>query len=121
VLFRICILTLLAIFGVILLAAQTESTYSRGPIDVKILVPASRAAEDAWIAEQDFRRRIDRVAKEWNRWLEMLSDQEKEQHTVDLKAICKESEQLEKVIKLITDLRSHPASPCTKCSDNVKK
>ena len=125
--FRIFLISLLLVGGVILVFGQA-ATRGMQPIQHPrpmalgtLSVPASRVTEAERMLEADFHRRISQTLKEWNRWMEMRREQEQEEHTVDLKAICKERKQLEKVVKMVQALQQHGASPCTRCPDDSKK
>jgi hypothetical protein len=110
------------VFGQSRVRDWTKSQPPPPPMDLRTLhVPKGRMSEAERMLEADFARRIDQVAKEWNRWLDMRREQDEEEHTVDLKAICKERAQLEKVIKMMEALQKHRASPCSRCPDDMKQ
>lgn len=108
---------LLLVFTALLclyLAGQARVVPPLPPMDLKgIRVPPSYEAIAAREYENDFNRKIDSFAKEWNKWLQMRAKRDK--NIVDLKAICKEKEQIENVAKLLGELQEHKASPCQRC------
>lgn len=125
---RVYVLSVLALLVVVLLAGQsrvrdwTKTQPPPPPMDLRTLsVPKSQVPQAELYSEADFRRRIDVLAREWNRWLDMRAEQDESEHTLDLAAICKERQQLEKITKLLDDLRTHRSSPCTRCPDDTKK
>lgn len=48
-------------------------------------------------------------------------DAKRDKNIVDLKATCKEKEQIEKMAKLLEELQEHKASPCQRCTGSQQK
>lgn len=111
---------LLIVFASVLcliLASQVREVPPLPPMDVRrIKVPPSYEAIAARDYETDFNRKIDSFGEEWNTWLKMRAKRDK--NIVDLKALCKEKEQIEKVAKLLAELQEHKASPCQRCTES---